>query len=338
MEYIALTVREIHYPEGFSTQRETLFPEQIEKYSFLINKAAQAKAYPSQSGFFVKTAGITEHGKVWTGGNKEYSLSDAFAHGEEAVVSALKDQTGERVEAIAWYRDKETGPGDFGRPCGKCRDVLKEFCDPELVLLNGNEKAFVYTKFKDFLFDNFQRLNLDHVNSDAVFSAINAIKKGTKAYLPEVLKPRVYGAALISQDGTIWQGSHYSNVGYDAVTPILSSILGWKNDYPQGIISDKSLRLQKVVVVSEIGIPDVYYRDRQAILEMDEILRRYTKSSQPLRVHLVHARKDERGNLFIYDAKRTNTEEWLPNPFSPGVFRMDDVMDAQLQELIGKNG
>jgi hypothetical protein len=111
------------------------------------------------------------------------------------------------------------------------------------------------------------------------------------------------------------------------------TIIAWDSSYPYGGISRRHLELKKLVIVAETGIPDTFYRDRQAILEMDEILRRFTKNPQPLRVDLVHAVKDGRGNTTIFEAKRTNVEEWLPNPFSPGVFRMDDVMEKQLRKL-----
>ncbi len=337
MGYIPLIVKEnILYPAGFSTENEPLTPEQISKFYYLIYQAKFAKAYPEQSGFFVRTAGITKKGEMWTGGNKEYGHSDAFIHGETAVVSGLKDLTNDPIEIIAWYREKETGPRDFGRPCGNCRDILRKYCDPNLILLNGNENAVVYTRLKDFLFEDFRKINLDHIETGSVEAALKGLFGGNDIYLPERMKNEPYGVALVSRSGEIWKGGHYTNVGYDSVTPLLSTIISWKNSYPNGAISKRHLELSKVVVVSQSGMPNVFYRDRQAILELDEVLRKFTKSPCPLQVELVHATKDDRGNMIIYEARRTNVEKWLPHPFSPGAFRMDDVMEAQLEKLIGK--
>jgi hypothetical protein len=69
------------------------------------------------------------------------------------------------------------------------------------------------------------------------------------------------------------------------------------------------------------------YRDRQAILELDEILRMFKGSNSPLRVEIVKVGSN-------VEAYETNVEEWLPHPFSPGAFRMDDVTRAQLDKLI----
>ncbi|MBI4157670.1 hypothetical protein HY502_02380, partial [Candidatus Woesebacteria bacterium] len=78
-----------------------------ERYIDLVRVAEGAKAYPSQSGFFVRTAGLAEDGELWLGGNKEHAHSDAFIHGETAVLSSLKDLTESPIEAIAWYKERK---------------------------------------------------------------------------------------------------------------------------------------------------------------------------------------------------------------------------------------
>ena len=97
------------------------------------------------------------------------------------------------------------------------------------------------------------------------------------------------------------------------------------------------MRLKKLVIASEGGVPSPFYRDRQAILELDEILRIYTGNPNPLRVEIIQAKDSVRGWAEAVEAFETNVEEMLPHPFSPGAFRMDDVMMAQLVKLIGEN-
>lgn len=298
-------------------------------YIYLVTKAKEARAYPHQSGFFVKTAGLAEDGTEYLGGNKEYGFSDAFIHGETAVISGMRDITDSPLRAIAWYKKEgELVTSDsFGCPCGNCRDVMSAYCSPELVLLNGNETGVVYAQLKDYLFENFRRESLNKVHEEGVIEALKAQKLAIDVYLTDELKGQVYGAAIVAEDGTIWKGSQYSNCGYDAVTPVLSAVTNWRNSYPRGSVSEKHMQLSRLVLAggSEMSAP--FYRDRQAILELDEILRMFKGDNNPLRVEIVKVENN-------VEAFETNTEEWLPHPFSPGAFRMDDVTRAQLIKLI----
>ncbi len=292
-------------------------------------RAKEAKAYPNQSGFYVKTAGFAVDGTEYLGGNKEYAFSDAFIHGETAVVSGLRDLTNSPIEAICWYKKEGeiVTPESFGCPCGNCRDVLRHYCDLNTVLLNGNETGAVYAQLKDYLFENFRRESLSKVHEEGVVEALKAQELAIDVYLTEELKSKVYGAAIVAEDGTIWKGSQYSNCGYDAVTPVLSAVMNWRNSYPRGSVSEKHLQLSRLVIAGGSGMGTPLYRDRQAILELDEILRMFKRSNSPLRVEIVKVGKN-------VEAYETNVEEWLPHPFSPGAFRMDDVLEAQLGQLI----
>lgn len=303
-------------------------PELKNKFSLVMRLAAEAKAYPDQSGFFVKTAGMTKNGICYKGGNKEYGHSDAFIHGETAVVSGLRDLTDSPIEVIGWHKDGEISSEDFGRPCGNCRDILSKYCNPETFLLNGNVKGYVVAQLKDYLFNEFRPIDPFNVDFRGVRAALDAAKGANNVYLPEKLKKDIYGAALITEDGMIWQGGGYTNVGYDAIPPIMNAIINWRWNYPSGTIQDKRLRIQKLVVAGEFKTPNIFYRDRQAILELDEILRKFTKNTEPLKVQIVSTH---------LDAFETDVEEMLPRPFSPGAFRMDDVMLGQLGKIIGKD-
>lgn len=318
-------------------EKESGLSEQEKEFYYLLVLAAkEAKAYPHQSGYFVKTAGMTESGEMYLGGNKEYAMSDAFVHGETAVISGLRDLTESPVRAIAWYRreDLSVDETSFGCPCGNCRDVMRAYCDPDLVLLNGNENGVVYTRLRDFLFEDFAQINPEDARPYQTWLALSAARRGVDIYLPELLKKTIYGAALIGEDGSYWQGVHYSNAGYDAVTPVMSAVLSWMNSYPGGI-SKKHLNLKKLVIAGDGTTPDPFYRDRQAILELDEILRLFTGRTEPLTVEIIQARDSKSGYASADKVFVTNTEEWLPHPFTPGAFRMDDVMVAQLTKIVG---
>ena len=300
-----------------------------ERYVNLILRAKEAKAYPHQSGFYVRTAGIARDGTEYLGGNKEYGFSDAFIHGETAVISGMRDLTNSPLEAIAWYKKEgEIVTSDScGRPCGNCRDVLSTYCNPNLVLLNGNETGVVLTHLNDYLFENFRQIDLSKLSEEGIDKAYLASRAGVDIYLPENMKRKMYGAALVSEDGSVWRGSHYTNVGYDSVTPVMAAVLNWMNDYPAGSVSEKHMGLTKLVIAGGGEMINPFYRDRQAILELDEIIRRFRDDNVPLKVEIVKLGEK-------IEAYETDTDEWLPHPFSPGAFRMDDVMSAQLDKLI----
>lgn len=300
-------------------------------YTHLVLKAKEARAYPHQSGFFVRTAGLAKDGTEYLGGNKEYGFSDAFIHGETAVLSGVRDATDSPLEAIAWYKKEgELVTADScGRPCGNCRDILSRYCSPDLYLLNGNETGVVVAQLKNYLFDNFLPAEIFSVSEVGVVNALVAEGAAVDVYLPEELKGKMYGAALVTEDGKVWRGSHYTNVGYDSVTPVMAAILNWKNNFPARDELDKHLRLSRLVIAGGSEMINPFYRDRQAILELDEILRRYKGDNTPLRVEII--KLGQKAEAFV-----TDTDEWLPKPFSPGAFRMDDVMFSQLSKLIGK--
>ena len=168
---------------------------------------------------------------------------------------------------------------------------------------------------------------MNKVHEEGVVEALKAQELAIDVYLTEELKGKVYGAAIVAEDGTIWKGSQYSNCGYDAVTPVLSAVTNWRNSYPRGLVSEKHMQLSRLVIAGGPRMGTPLYRDRQAILELDEILRMFKGSNSPLRVEIVKVGSN-------VEAYETNVEEWLPHPFSPGAFRMDDVTRAQLDKLI----
>ena len=138
---------------------------------------------------------------------------------------------------------------------------MSRYCSPNLVLLNGNETGVVHSQLKDFLFDDFIRTELEIASDTGLKEALKSAEAGIDVYLPDSLKHRIYGASLVSEDGTTWSGSHYSNVGYDSVTPIMASVIHWLNDYPTGKVSERHLRLSKLVVAGGPQMFTPFYRD-----------------------------------------------------------------------------
>lgn len=113
----------------------------------LIEMAVKARemAYAPYSEFKVGAALLAAGGKVYTGCNIEnaaYSPSNCAER--TAFFKAVSE--GERdFEAIAVVGGKDT-PG-FCTPCGVCRQVMAEFCNPEkfrIILMDNKGGTITY--------------------------------------------------------------------------------------------------------------------------------------------------------------------------------------------------
>lgn len=87
-------------------------------------------SYAPYSGFNVAAAVLAGSGKIYTGVNVENASYPAGICAERnALFHAAA--CGERVmTAIAIIGGKDFTPTDYCAPCGICRQVMREFCDP----------------------------------------------------------------------------------------------------------------------------------------------------------------------------------------------------------------
>jgi cytidine deaminase len=299
----------------------------------VISAAKRANADPYQSGYYVKAAGITTEGYVATGGNKENNLSDAWIHGETAVASGLIDRHGPDVEisAIGFYSENVNPDNlELGRPCGPCRDKLIQVTKAKklggrLILASGNENNIVAARLRDFMYEDFVPMPFDELRMASVKLARQALYRGMNQYLPPEMQNEVYGVALTDRMGHTWQGSLGTTAGYDSIPPGVAAVTTWEN-HPHS--THHRTDMNYITVVREGGIPDVTYRDRQKILELDEVLRLEDGRTEPLPVHLVRLESGK-----VVDAAITDTSEWLPYPFTPGEFGMHDVIQSRHDQL-----
>jgi cytidine deaminase len=109
-----------------------------EQIQMLIQQAfaARQKAYAPYSGFSVGAALLDCDGKVHTGCNIENASYTPTNCGERtAFFKAISEGACEfRAIAIVGGRAGEE-PKDFCPPCGVCRQVMMEFCEPEEFLV-----------------------------------------------------------------------------------------------------------------------------------------------------------------------------------------------------------
>ncbi len=91
----------------------------------------QKDAYAPYSGFWVSAAVLAESGKIYTGVNVENASYPAGICAERNAIFHAAACGERKIAAIAIVG----GPGgdnrDYCAPCGICRQVMREFCDPK---------------------------------------------------------------------------------------------------------------------------------------------------------------------------------------------------------------
>lgn len=102
----------------------------------LIEKAFEAQkfAYTPYSNFNVGAALLGDNGKIYLGCNIENSAFSPTNCAERTAIFKAVSEGQKKFTAIAIVgnkKDIKQGDGDYCAPCGVCRQVLQEFCDPK---------------------------------------------------------------------------------------------------------------------------------------------------------------------------------------------------------------
>ena len=134
-------------------------------YESLMNLAAKARenAYTPYSHFRVGAALLASSGKIYTGCNIENaSYSPTNCAERTAFFKAVSEGAREfaAIAIVGGYDTKE--PESICAPCGVCRQVMMEFCDPEtfqIILATGKEQYEIFT-LKELLPQGFGPTNL----------------------------------------------------------------------------------------------------------------------------------------------------------------------------------
>lgn len=120
----------------------------MEDFSGLMEAAVRARksAYAPYSHFAVGAALLTAKGRVYTGCNVESAAYAPTCCAERVAFFKAVSEGEREFAALAVAGGPEGEPPRECPPCGVCRQVMAEFCDPasfRVVLLSGGERKTV---------------------------------------------------------------------------------------------------------------------------------------------------------------------------------------------------
>ena len=127
-------------------------------------KKARLKAYTPYSNFKVGAALLTKSGKVYLGCNIENATYTPTNCAERTAFFKAVSEGEREFEKIAIVGAKDGEDANvMCSPCGVCRQVMMEFCDPkefQIILANGENTCRVMT-LEELLPCGFSSSNLN---------------------------------------------------------------------------------------------------------------------------------------------------------------------------------
>jgi cytidine deaminase len=105
-------------------------------------------SYAPYSNFNVSAALLAKNGNVYTGCNIENAAYTPSNCAERTAFFKAISEGVKEFETIVIVAGKNRNVGDFTAPCGVCRQVMMEFCDPKtfkVILAKSTEEYVEYT-------------------------------------------------------------------------------------------------------------------------------------------------------------------------------------------------
>lgn len=143
-------------------KEELIKKEQIEKMIQLAIEQLQF-SYTPYSGFKVGAALLTKSGKFYTGCNIENAAYTPTNCAERTAFFKAVSEGEREFTAICVVGGKDGVLTEYAAPCGVCRQVMMEFCNPQrflIILATGTDHYDVYT-LKELLPQGFGPANLE---------------------------------------------------------------------------------------------------------------------------------------------------------------------------------
>ena len=121
----------------------------------LIRRAleVQKNAYAPYSGYFVSAAVLAESGEIYTGVNVENAVYPAGICAERNAIFHAAACGERKIAAIAIVAGMQGENSSYPSPCGICRQVMWEFCNPKemTVLLARTPEDYREMTLEDLL-------------------------------------------------------------------------------------------------------------------------------------------------------------------------------------------
>lgn len=134
------------------------------EYRDLILSACEARkaSYSPYSGYQVGAALLCADGKVYTGCNIENAAYTPTNCAERTAFFKAVSEGQRDFAAIAIVGSPAGEPVHLAWPCGVCRQVMMEFCDPErfVVIVARSEEEYEQRTLKELLPQGFGPENL----------------------------------------------------------------------------------------------------------------------------------------------------------------------------------
>lgn len=134
------------------------------EYRELIRAALRARelSYSPYSNYRVGAALLTESGEVFTGCNIENAAYTPTVCAERTAFFKAVSEGCREFSAIAIAGSPAGEMSQLSWPCGVCRQVMMEFCDPErfLVIVAISEENYRARRLKELLPEGFGPANL----------------------------------------------------------------------------------------------------------------------------------------------------------------------------------
>lgn len=105
-------------------------------------------SYAPYSGFKVGASLLTKDGKLYTGCNIENAAYTPTNCAERTAFFKAVSEGEREFQAICIVGGKDGVLTEYAAPCGVCRQVMMEFCDPDtfqIILATSKEQYEVFT-------------------------------------------------------------------------------------------------------------------------------------------------------------------------------------------------
>lgn len=120
-------------------------------------------SYTPYSGFKVGAALLADNGQIYTGCNIENAAYTPSNCAERTAFFKAVSEGITKFKAICIVGGKDGVVTEYTPPCGVCRQVMMEFCNPETfqVILAVDDRQYHMYKLKELLPHGFGPFNLE---------------------------------------------------------------------------------------------------------------------------------------------------------------------------------